>query len=132
MTSYNQAQFVKAGSLFKPDLAQLKQLRPDLIFVGGRSAKTLESLQPIATTVDLSPNTDQYMIDLKNRTSNLAQAFKRENLANKKLKDLDQLLQKVQQHAARKLAMMLFAAGDHYMPHAANERFGFIYELTGF
>lgn len=132
LTSYNQAQFVKAGSLFEPDLAQLKQLKPDLIFVGGRSAKTLESLQPIAATVDLSLNTDQYMTDLKNRTLNLAKAFKRENIANKKLKDLEQLQQKVQQQTASKSAMMLFAVGDHYMPHAANDRFGFIYELTGF
>ena len=27
---------------------------------------------------------------------------------------------------------MLFAVGDQYMPHAANDRFGFVYELTGF
>ncbi|TCB50399.1 hypothetical protein E0H80_08850 [Acinetobacter sp. ANC 4779] len=132
LAQYNQDQFVKAGTLFEPDLAQLKQLQPDLIFVGGRSAKTLESLQPIAATVDLSPKTDQYMIDLKNRTLNLAKAFKREDLAHKKLKDLDQLQLKVKHQTANKSAVMLFAAGDHYMPHAANDRFGFIYELTGF
>lgn len=132
LATYNQAQFVKAGSLFAPDLAQLKQLKPDLIFVGGRSAKTLDSLQPIATTVDLSSNTNHYMSDLKNRTLNLAKAFKREDIADKKLKDLDQLQQKVQQHTANKSAVMLFAVGDHYMPHAANDRFGFIHELTGF
>ncbi|OAL78588.1 hypothetical protein AY606_09255 [Acinetobacter sp. SFB] len=132
LAQYNQDQFVKAGTLFEPDLAHLKQLQPDLIFVGGRSAKTLESLQPIAATVDLSPKTDQYMIDLKNRTLNLAKAFKREDLAHKKLKDLDQLQLKVKQQTANKSAVMLFAAGDHYMPHAANDRFGFIYELTGF
>ncbi|WP_425915475.1 hypothetical protein [Acinetobacter sp. TSRC1-2] len=56
-------------------MAQLKQLKPDLIFVGGRSAKTLESLHPIASTVDFSPNTNHYMSDLKNRTLNLAKAF---------------------------------------------------------
>lgn len=132
LAQYNQDQFVKAGTLFEPDLAKLKQLQPDLIFVGGRSAKTLESLQPIAATVDLSPKTDQYMIDLKNRTLNLAKAFKREDLAHKKLKDLNQLQLKVKQQTANKSAVMLFAAGDHYMPHAANDRFGFIYELTGF
>lgn len=132
LATYNQAQFVKAGSLFEPDLDQLKQLKPDLIFVGGRSAKTLDSLQPIATTVDLSPNTNHYMSDLKNRTLNLAKAFKREDIADKKLKALDQLQLEVKQHTANKSAVMLFAVGDHYMPHAANDRFGFIYELTGF
>lgn len=75
LTSYYQAQFVKAGSLFEPDLAQLKRLKPDLIFIGGRSTKTLKSLQPITATVDLSPNTNHYMSDLKNRTLNLAKAF---------------------------------------------------------
>ncbi len=89
LIEYNQAQFVKAGSLFEPDLAQLKQLKPDLIFVGGRSAKTMESLQLIAATVDLSPKTDHYMSDLKNRTLTLVKAFKREDIAAKKLKDLD-------------------------------------------
>ncbi|OTG73754.1 hypothetical protein B9T26_08335 [Acinetobacter sp. ANC 4169] len=132
LIQYNQAQFVKAGSLFEPDLAQLKQLKPDLIFVGGRSAKTLESLQPIAATVDLSPDTNHYMSDLKSRTFSLAKAFKREDIAAKKLKDLDQLQQKVQQQTTNKSAVMLFAVGDHYIPHAANDRFGFIYALTGF
>lgn len=132
LTEYNQDQFVKAGSLFEPDLAQLKQLKPDLIFVGGRSAKTMQSLQPIAATVDLSPKTDQYMSDLKNRTLTLAKAFKREDIAAKKLKDLDQLQLKVKEQTANKSAVMLFAMGNNYMPHAANDRFGFIHELTGF
>ncbi|WP_445660243.1 ABC transporter substrate-binding protein [Acinetobacter sp. F16] len=132
LTEYNQDQFVKAGSLFEPDLAQLKQLKPDLIFVGGRSAKTMQSLQPIAATVDLSPKTDQYMSDLKNRTLTLAKAFKREAIATKKLKDLDQLQLKVKEQTANKSAVMLFAVGNNYMPHAANDRFGFIHELSGF
>lgn len=132
LTKYNQAQFIKAGSLFEPDLAQLKQLEPDLIFVGGRSAKTRESLQPIAATVDLSAKTEHYMSDLKNRTLTLAKAFKREDMAAQKLKDLDQLQLKVKEQTANKSAVMLFAVGDNYMPHAANDRFGFIHELSGF
>ncbi|CAB1215800.1 ABC transporter substrate-binding protein [Acinetobacter bouvetii] len=132
LAHYNQARFIKAGSLFEPDLTQLKQLKPDLIFVGGRSAKTLTSLQPIAATINFSPNTQQYMQDLKIRSLNLAQAFNRVDLAKSKLKALDQLQQQVKQQTQNQSAVMLFAVGDEYMPHAANDRFGFVYELTGF
>ena len=27
---------------------------------------------------------------------------------------------------------MLFAVGENFMPHAENDRFGFVYELAGF
>ncbi|QIO10433.1 ABC transporter substrate-binding protein [Acinetobacter lanii] len=132
LANYNAEQFVKAGTLFEPDLAKLKELKPDLIFVGGRSAKKLASLQPIAPTVLLSADTSHYMADLTQRTQSLAKAFDREKIAQQKLDEIKKLQAKLKAKTQGKSAIMFFAVSDNFMPQAENDRFGFIYELTGF
>ena len=99
--------------------------------MGGRSAKTAEQLQTIAPTLNLSADTDHYMSDLTARTQVLAAAFKKEKLAQQKLAEVAQLQQMLKTKTQGKTALMLFAAGDNWMPHAANDRFGFAYELSG-
>ena len=131
LSRYGQAQFVKAGTLFEPDMAKLQQLKPDLILVGSRSSKKAEALQAIAPTLDLTADTQHYMQDLNTRTLELARAFNRVPQAQQQLKKIEKLQQQLQHKTRNKTGLMLFAAGDHYMPHAANERFGFVYELSG-
>ncbi|MGE8541593.1 MAG: ABC transporter substrate-binding protein [Acinetobacter sp.] len=131
LSKYQQAQYLKAGTLFEPDLKLLKQAQPELIFVGGRSAKTAEQLQNIAPTLHLSANTDHYMSDLTARTQVLAAAFNKEKIAQQKLYEIAQLQQALKAKTKGKTALMLFVAGDNWMPHAANDRFGFAYELSG-
>lgn len=132
LANYNAEQFVKAGTLFEPDVAKLKELKPDLIFVGGRSAKKLESLQPIAPTVLLSADTSHYMADLTQRTQSLAKAFDREKIAQQKLDEIKKLQAELKAKTQGKSAIMFFAVSDNFMPQAENDRFGFIYELAGF
>ncbi|MDN4483822.1 siderophore ABC transporter substrate-binding protein [Demequina lignilytica] len=43
-----------AGTLFEPDYEAVNAAEPDLIIVGGRSSATLEEMEQIAPTVDLS------------------------------------------------------------------------------
>ena len=132
LAQYQQDKYLKAGSLFEPDVEQLKVAKPDIIFVGGRSAKSVEKLQNIAPTLDLSANTENYIDDLKTRTNLLAKAFKREDIAQKKLTEIENLQTQLKAKTQGKSAIMLFAVGDNFMPHAENDRFGFVYDLAGF
>lgn len=132
LSHYNTAQVSKSGTLFEPDLDKLKALKPDLIFVGGRSAKKLELLQPIAPTLLMSSDTQSYMRDLTQRTNSLAKAFDREKIAKQKLNKISILQAKLKAKTQGKSAIMFFAVSDNFMPHAENDRFGFIYDLAGF
>ncbi|QIO05266.1 siderophore ABC transporter substrate-binding protein [Acinetobacter shaoyimingii] len=132
LAKYKNEKFIKAGTLFEPNLEKLKQAQPDLIFIGGRSAKNLDTLSQIAPTLNLSPDTTQYIPDLKQRTELLAQAFKREKIAKQKLNEVEKLQKSLKAKTQGKSAIMLFAVGDNFMPHAENDRFGFVYDLAGF
>ena len=132
LSKYQQGKFTKAGSLFEPDLNVLKTAKPDLIIVGGRSASKAEAVKGIAPTLDLSPDTSQYIADLTERAHVLARAFGKENIATEKLSKIATLQQQLKKQTEGKTALMLFAVGENFMPHAENDRFGFVYELAGF
>ncbi|WP_291358753.1 ABC transporter substrate-binding protein, partial [Acinetobacter sp. UBA3025] len=132
LSKYQQGKFTKAGSLFEPDLNVLKTAKPDLIIVGGRSASKAEAVKGIAPTLDLSPDTSQYIVDLTERTHVLARAFGKEKIATEKLGKIATLQQQLKKQTEGKTALMLFAVGENFMPHAENDRFGFVYELAGF
>lgn len=132
LSKYQQDKFTKAGSLFEPDLNVLKAAKPDLIIVGGRSASKAEAVKGITPTLDLSPDTSQYIVDLTERTHVLARAFGKEKIATEKLGKIATLQQQLKKQTEGKTALMLFAVGENFMPHAENDRFGFVYELAGF
>lgn len=132
LSKYQQGKFTKAGSLFEPDLNVLKTAKPDLIIVGGCSASKAEAVKGIAPTLDLSPDTSQYIADLTERAHVLARAFGKENIATEKLSKIATLQQQLKKQTEGKTALMLFAVGENFMPHAENDRFGFVYELAGF
>ncbi len=131
LSHYQQDKFTKAGSLFEPDLNLLKTAKPDLVIVGGRSAGKAAEVGKIAPTLNLSPDTEQYIANLTERTHVLARAFDKEKLATEKLGQIAELQQQLKQQTEGKTALMLFAVGDNFMPHADNDRFGFVYELAG-
>lgn len=129
---YNQEKYIKVGTLFEPDYELLNKNPPDLILVASRSAKNLKLLQKIAPTLDFTADTNDYMNDLKNRSLALAHAFDRVEITQTKLTQLEQQQAGLKNQTKGKTALMLFAVGDNFMPHAENDRFGFSYQLTGF
>lgn len=131
LSKYQQATYIKAGSLFEPDLKVLETEKPDLIIVGGRSASKAAQLKTIAPVINLSADTDHYMSDLSARTQLLAKAFKKEKIAQEKLAKVAQLQTQLKQQTQGKSAIMLFSVGDNFMPHAENDRFGFVYDFAG-
>lgn len=132
LSAYAQPDVIKAGSLFEPDLAVLAEKKPDLIIVGGRSASQVEKLSPIAPVINFSANDEGDPIqNLSMRSTQLAAAFNKTQRAEAELAKIKQLQATLKQQTQGKSALMLFAVKDNFMPHAENERFGFVYALAG-
>lgn len=131
LKKFNDKQYVKAGSLFEPNQTLLKEQKPDLIIVGGRSAAKLNEVIKIAPAINLWPDTQNFNQDLKNRTLFLAKMFNKEQLAQSKLDHVYALQAQLKQLTKGKSGLMLFAMGDNFIPHAKNERFGFAYDISG-
>ncbi|ANF81317.1 hypothetical protein A3K93_03310 [Acinetobacter sp. NCu2D-2] len=132
LNRYQQEKYIKAGTLFEPDTSVLQKSKPDLIIVGGRSASKADSLKAIAPILNLSPDTSNYLEDLKARTMTLANAYSKQKIAQEKLERVSQLQAELKKKTKGKSALMLFAVGENFMPHAENDRFGFVYDLAGF
>lgn len=56
LAKFDDARYRKMGSLFEPDYEAFNALAPDLIIVGGRSARKFTELSKLAPTIDLSPD----------------------------------------------------------------------------
>lgn len=132
LAPYQSNQSIKAGTLFEPDFSKLDKLKPDLIFIGGRSAKKFDQLNKIAPTVYMGNDNQHYLENLTQHTQQLAKAFDREAIAQQKLQEIAALQAQLKEKTQGKTAVMLFAVSDHFIPQDKNDRFGFVYDLTGF
>lgn len=131
LKTYNNNTAIKAGSLFEPDAAKLTATKPDLIIVGGRSSTKQNEMAKIAPTLNLSADTGRYWEDLTARTRLLAHAFGKTDLAERKLQNIAAKQAQLKAQVKGKTAMMIFAPTNQFIPQAANERFGFVYNLAG-
>lgn len=129
---YNDNIAVKAGTFFEPDVNILTAQKPDLIIVGGRSKAKKDTVAAIAPTLDLSPDTNNYMPDLKQRTELLAETFGKQAQAAKRLRIIETKQAKLKAQTQGKTALMLFTNKGNFMPHAEGERFGYVYDFAGF
>lgn len=131
LAHYDDAKYIKAGSLSEPDFQTLKKLDPDLIFIGPKASVQTEAFTQIAPTVFMPNDTQHFLDNLAVHTQSLAQAFHREELAQQKLKTIQQQHQILQAKTQHQSALMLYAVSDHFIPQAEHDRFGFVYDLTG-
>lgn len=132
LQKYTGDAYTKCGSLFEPDLTVVKQLKPDLIIVGGRSSRQLETLSTLAPTIDLSTSTTAFVPSIAQNVLTLGAIFqveeKANHLATKLLHDVRTLHDKAANQGS---GLLLFSVGDRVMPNEPASRFGVVYELIG-
>ncbi|WP_336603730.1 ABC transporter substrate-binding protein [Bordetella sp. 02P26C-1] len=119
------------GTLFEPDYDVLKQLQPELIFAGGRSAKAIPELEKIAPTVSYTADPRAFLDSVRASAKAIGTAFGKEAQAQAALAKLDGTVEKL--HAANKgkSGLFLFTINGNVMTHAPGDRFGYAYELSG-
>lgn len=119
------------GTLFEPDYAVLNQIKPDLIFVGGRSQKAVPELEKIAPTVSFTPDPRAFLTSVEASGKALGTAFNKQAQADAAIAKLKDAVAPL--HAANKgkTGLFLFTVNGNVMTHAPGDRFGHAYELAG-
>lgn len=130
-TAYQGRDAVNVGTLFEPDYAALKALKPDLIIIGGRSASAYDELSELAPTIDLSIAPDKFLAGAQSNLQLLGTIFGKQQLAASLDADLQKELAAVHAKSAGLSALTLFTINDALMLHAPGERFGMLYEVFG-
>lgn len=132
LQAYEADRYAKVGTLFEPDEAALRSLKPDLIIVGSRSASKYGAMSAIAPTIDLSTSTDAFLASVTANLQTLGRLFNRQAEAAAKVEELSAAASALQARAGKAgKGLLLFAAGQGLSAQAAKTRFGVIYELIG-
>ena len=119
------------GTLFEPDFDVLKEVKPDLIFAGGRSQAAIPELKTIAPTATFNTDPKQFLKDFRNNNLKLADAFGKKDIATAALAEIDKDLEQLHERNKGKTAAMLFTIKGNVIAHAPGDRFGYAYALTG-
>ena len=132
LKAYAADKYAKVGSLFEPDEAALRVLKPDLIIVGSRSASKYAEMSAIAPTIDLSTSTQSFLASVTANTLMLGRIFNRQALAATKAEQLLVAARGLQAKAEKAgKGLLLFVAGQGMSAQVAQTRFGIVYELIG-
>ncbi|MBO1076962.1 siderophore ABC transporter substrate-binding protein [Roseomonas marmotae] len=124
--------YARIGTLFEPDEAALRALRPDLIIVAGRSSARYEAMQAIAPTIDLSTGPARFVPDVAEHLRLLGRIFGRQEAAEARA---SQFLAAVEGLRAKSggagSAVVLFVAGPGMAVQLPGSRFGIVHDVTG-
>lgn len=119
------------GTLFEPDLEALAGLAPDLIVVGGRSAKQVAALSPVAPTIDMTIGTD-LIEDAKARLTAYGQLFGTQEKAAELADNLQSKLDGLQAAAKDQgKALIVMTNGPKVSAYGAGSRFGWMHSAVG-
>ncbi len=132
IAKYGDDRYTAVGSLFEPDEAALKALKPDLIIIGGRSRKAYEMLSQIAPTVDLSSSGSDPVATSIANTRTLGRIFGVENKAEESIAALEQAISALRAQAkSQGKTLLLFAGGQNVTVQSPGSRFGHVYNFIG-
>jgi iron complex transport system substrate-binding protein len=132
LARYADPRYRNIGTLFEPDVAALTALGPDLIVVGGRSARRYDAMRAIAPTIDLSPTGTGLSATAIANTRTLGLAFGVADRAEKRIAAFEAQLAALHARAASAgSGLMLFATGRGISAQAPGDRFGTAYEFIG-
>ncbi|MDV6249720.1 siderophore ABC transporter substrate-binding protein [Vibrio sp. EA2] len=132
LNRYADEKTAKVGTLFKPDVAAIKALNPDLIIVAGRSSSAYPELTELAPTIDLSIDPSSFETGMLQNLTTLGAIFNKEQQTNKLSTELTQALKSLQSQGSKQgSGLVLFTIKGNVMLHAPGDRFGMLYDLTG-
>lgn len=120
------------GTLFEPDLEKVNELNPQLIIIGGRSAKAYDQLAKIAPTIDLTMPKGDVHEALKVRATAVGTIFGREGDVAAKLGEIDAKVASVK--AAAKgagKALIVMVSGGKLTAFGKGGRFALVHDTLG-
>jgi len=133
LDKYQQDSYIKAGTLFEPDIETIKNSKADLVIVGGRSSSKYNDVSPIAPTIDLSINADDYINNTQKTITQLGKIFNKNKEAAQLNTNLSSQIAKLQASTKDigQSAVLMVNAGK-ISAIAPTSRMGWLYRDAGF
>lgn len=116
------------GTLFEADYESLIAVNPDLIIVGGRSAKMLDQLNRVTQTIDMTFRGDQQVGDALSQLATLGQITGKEEKAAEVAKEFTTKIETARNAVRGKgNALIVLANGPKISAFGSMSRFGWIH-----
>ena len=117
------------GSLFEPDFETINALAPDLVVIGGRSAKQYDMLSQIAPTIDMTIWGTDMVGQAKARLEAYGTLLGKEGEAASLAADFDAKIEQAKAAVKGKgNALLLLTNGPKVSAYGAAGRFGWLYD----
>ncbi|WP_347351072.1 siderophore ABC transporter substrate-binding protein [Intrasporangium sp.] len=124
--------YAAVGTFFEPDVEKIAELDPDVILIGGRSAKAYPELAKIAPTVDLTTSGPDALKDVREQSQQIGEIFGKQDLVADKLAALESKVADVKAKATNAApALVLMTSGGKVSAFGAGSRFGLIHDSLG-
>lgn len=134
LEKYNDSKYTNAGTLFEPDFEKLNALKPDVIFISGRSSEAYEELNKIAPTIFLGVDTQRYMESFTENVKTIGELFGKEAEAEKELAAINDAVTAVNDlttTAGGKKGLIILTTGGKVSAFGPGSRFGLIHDVLG-
>lgn len=132
LRQYREGEFIRAGSLFEPDLEVLKSTQPDLIILGRRAQGKYSEVSKFGVTIDLTPNPNDLLGSVERNTLLLGEIFGKQERAKQLVSQLTSSVQKLRELSKDQgTGLLLLTTGGRMAAFGKGTRFGMIHDVFG-
>jgi len=135
LKKYDDDKFQSSGSLFEPDFEAIYNLKPDLIVVGARSAKSYKELSDIAPTLLFAIDENApYWVSTKSQWRKIGTLFGIEPRVESVIKQIEAEISVIKEKnsSAHADALTIMSSGGNITAFGAKSRFSSIYTDFGY
>lgn len=131
LKSYENA--VNAGAVKEPNIEELFNFAPEIIFMGARQADFYDELSKIAPTVFIEMDSANYLSNLEYNVGYLAQIFGKEEEAKIELAKIKEKMEAVKAKAesSDEKALIILTNDGSVSAYGKGSRFGIIHDTLG-
>lgn len=132
LKQYRDGDFIRAGSLFEPDLEVLQNTQPDLIITGRRAQGQYAEVAKFGPTIDVTPDPKDLLGSLERNTRLLGQIYAREAEAEALISRLEASVQELRKLTAEQgNGLLVLTTGGRMAAFGSGTRFGMIHDVFG-
>lgn len=133
LSEFEDDKYENVGSLKEPDFEKLSEIQPDLIIISTRQAEMYDQFMEIGPTIYLGIDYENYVDSFNNNMKTLGQIFDKEDEVEKKLAEIDDAIQAVNEKASAsgKKALIVLANEGKVSAYGPKSRFGFVHDVLG-
>ncbi|MGO1729324.1 MAG: siderophore ABC transporter substrate-binding protein [Flavobacteriaceae bacterium] len=134
LNAYEEDETIKnTGGLMDLNFQTINELQPDLIIIGNRQVDDYEELSKIAPTIFMIVDYADYTDSFKENARYLGDIFGKEELLEKKLKNIDKVSKEIQEFTKKddKEALIVMYNERKFSAYGKGSRFGIVHDVFG-